>query len=335
MEIIRHTLNEEVYIPEALIDQMLDKKICFLDIETTGFSRKYNHIILIGLLYINNSKIEVIQFLADNEKDEKNIINDFVKYIPQFEVIFNFNGDAFDIPFINARLKYYNYDYEIDKSLSMDIFKVVRNKKKILGLDKYNLKTIEKLLRISREDTISGKKSVELYFEYTKTKNNRIKDIILKHNYEDIYNLPKILKIFDIIEDKSKIILKTRYLNTNIEITIKIDSIKRTGNMMYVEGLTNTINLPDEMHYGDTHTINWYPQTGNLQISLEVEDGNLSDGSKCVFFNSIAFRQGLDNINRMNYKLPDNILMLSHNGNIIADNVEVLIKHLWQGLNKN
>lgn len=37
----------------------------------------------------------------------------------------------------------------------------------------------------------------------------------------------------------------------------------------------------------------------------------------------------------MNYKLPDNILILNHNGNIVVDNIEALIKHLWQELNKN
>lgn len=39
--------------------------------------------------------------------------------------------------------------------------------------------------------------------------------------------------------------------------------------MMNVEGVTNTIYLPDEMHYGDTHTFKWCPQTGKFQISLQ------------------------------------------------------------------
>lgn len=335
MEVIKHTLDEQFNIPETLINQISDKKMCFLDIETTGFSRKFNHIILIGLLYVNNSKTEVIQLFADNEKDEKNLLNEFVKYILGFEVIFTYNGDAFDIPFINSRLSHCNIDYEIDKSLSIDIFKVIRNKKNILGLEKYNLKTIEKLLEISREDTISGKESVELYYEYTKTKNNKIKDIILKHNYEDIYNLPKILKIFDFIDDKSRIKFNTEYLNKSIEIAIEVDSIKHNGNMMNVEGVTNTIYLPDEMHYGDTHTFKWCPQTGKFQISLQTEEGNLSDGGKCIYFDSRVFSQNIDRINKMNYKLPDNILILNHNGNIVVDNIEALIKHLWQELNKN
>src|SRR5690554_1075125 len=100
MEIIKHTIDEQIIFPRAL-NQISDKKVCFLDIETTGFSRKFNQIILIGFLYFDNSKTEVIQIFAGNKKDEKNLLSEFVKYISNFEVIITFNGDAFDIPFIN------------------------------------------------------------------------------------------------------------------------------------------------------------------------------------------------------------------------------------------
>lgn len=332
MEIIKHTIDEQIIFPRAL-NQISDKKVCFLDIETTGFSRKFNQIILIGFLYFDNSKTEVIQIFAGNKKDEKNLLSEFVKYISNFEVIITFNGDAFDIPFINSRLSYHSINYEIDKSLSIDILKVIRNNKNLLGLEKYNLKAIENLLGINREDTISGKESIEMYYEYIKTKNNNIMDTILGHNYEDIYNLPKIIKIFDIIEDKSRLNINIEYLNCSIDIAIKFDSVKCKGNMMHVEGFTNTLELPDEMHYGDSHTFKWSPQIGELQISFQIENGKLSDGSKCIYINSKVLGISNDKINKMNYKLPDEILILYHNGKIVMDNFEVLIRQLWQNLN--
>lgn len=335
MEVIRHVLDEQIDIPDTLKNQIADRKVCFMDIETTGFSRKYNHIILIGLLYTNNSKTEIIQFLGNDEKDEKNLLCDFIRYVSDFEVMITFNGDAFDIPFINCRLVHHSIDYQIKNIQSIDMLKIIRNKKNLLGLEKYNLKSIEKLLGINREDTISGKESVEMYYKYIKTKNNNIKDIILRHNYEDIYNLPKIMKIFDIIDYKSRINLKTEYLNYSIDIAVEVESIECRGNMMHVEGLTNTLNLPDEMHYGTSHTFKWCPQTGKIQISLEIESGKLSDGSKCIYYDSKVLELNTDEINRLKYNLPDNILILSHNGNILADNIEILIKHLWQELSKN
>ncbi len=335
MEVIRHVLDEQINIPDTLKNQIEDRKICFMDIETTGFSRKYNHIILIGLLYTNNSKTEIIQFFANNEKDEKNLLCDFIRYASDFEVMITFNGDAFDIPFINCRLAHHSIDYQIKNLQSIDILRIIRNKKNLLGLEKYNLKSIEKTLGINREDTISGKESVEMYYEYIKTKNNDIKDIILRHNYEDIYNLPKIMKIFDIIDHKSRINFKTEYLNYNIDIAIEIEKIECKGNMMHVEGQTNTLKLPEEMHYGAAYTFKWYPQIGKIQISLEIENGKLSDGSKCIYFDSKAIELDSDQINRLRYNLPDNILILSHNGNIVADNIEILMKYLLQELSKN
>ncbi|SCG82666.1 hypothetical protein DW1_1093 [Proteiniborus sp. DW1] len=330
MEVIRHTLDEQIDIPNSLKRELSDKKFCFIDIETTGFSRKYNYIILIGILYAENSKIEVIQLFADNKKDEHNLLRRFINYIVDFDAIISFNGDAFDIPFINSRLQENNIGYEIDKKLSLDILKVIRSKKDLLGLEKCNLKSIEKALDINREDTISGKESVELYSEYVNSKNNNIKEIILRHNYEDIYNLPKILKIFDIIEDKSVIKFSIDFLNHIINISIDVENINHKGNILYIEGTTDTSKFEDEVHYGTTYTFKWYPQTGIFQIGLEIKDGKLSDGSKCMYFDSRKFNINIGEVNKKNYNLPDNIIILKHNGNFVVDNIELLARCIWQ-----
>lgn len=335
MEIIRYTLDEQIDIPNSLKRELSDKKLCFIDIETTGFSRKYNHIILIGILYTENSKTEVIQLFAHNKKDEQNLLCKFIDYIVDFDVIITFNGDAFDIPFINSRLHENNIDYEIDKNISLDILKIVRKKKNLLGLEKYNLKSIEKVLDINREDTISGKESVELYKEYVDSKNNDIKDIILRHNYEDIYNLPKVLKIFDIIEDKSVIKFSIDYLNYLINISIDVERIDHKGNMLYIEGFTDTLKFEDEVHYGTTYIFKWYPQKGMYQIGLEIENGKLSDGSNCMYFDSREFNINIGEINKMNFNLPGNIIMLKHNDSIMVDNIELLIRCIWQEFKNN
>lgn len=335
MEVIKHTLNEQINIPNILKNQITDKKICFMDIETTGFSRKYNQIILIGMLYSNNSKTEIVQLFSSSEKDEKELLCKFKDLISDFEFIVTFNGDAFDIPFINSRFSHHNIDYQIDKDKSIDILKVIRKNKNILDLEKYNLKSIERFLGIEREDKISGKESIEMYFEYTKTKNNDTKDIILMHNYEDIYNLPKIMKIFDVIDVKSRINFKSMYLNHNIDIAIEVDSAEYNGNMMFLEGSTNILNLSEEIHYGNDYVFKWYPQIGKFQISFQTENGKLSDGSKCLYIDSNTFKSNIGEINKLNYTLPDNIIMLNHNNCMVKDNIELFIKYLWEELNNN
>ena len=72
------------------------------------------------------------------------------------------------------------------KDNDIDILKIIKPFKEKLSLPDFKLKTIEKYLGIYREDTISGKESVQLYNEYVSSNCNKLKDKILLHNYEDI-----------------------------------------------------------------------------------------------------------------------------------------------------
>jgi uncharacterized protein YprB with RNaseH-like and TPR domain len=56
--------------------------ICFFDIETTGFSRNYNIVYLIGAVYFRNGISHYLQWLAESDSDEAYILsafNDFLK----------------------------------------------------------------------------------------------------------------------------------------------------------------------------------------------------------------------------------------------------------------
>ena len=44
--------------------------ICFFDIETTGFSRNYNIVYLIGAVYFRNGISHYLQWLAESDSDD-------------------------------------------------------------------------------------------------------------------------------------------------------------------------------------------------------------------------------------------------------------------------
>jgi hypothetical protein len=113
-----------------------------------------------------------------------------------FDTIVTYNGKSFDVPFVNARMKKNCIDYEINHK-HLDLIYNVRANKSTLGLTSCSLKSVEKLLEIKREDTIDGGESIDLYYQYLKSEDEALKRKILLHNYEDVYNLPEILKIFD------------------------------------------------------------------------------------------------------------------------------------------
>jgi len=165
--------------------------VMFLDIETTGLSHKHK-IVLIGLVCIKkNMPTRVIQIFNDDYQSERDMLNYLLKIIDEEETDYfiSYNGNAFDFPFINARLEYYHIRRRLNKKLNLDLLRIARRHKKDIGIPQLNLKSIEKHLHISREDTISGKESIILYFEYVSNKSQALEYIILKHNYDDIINM--------------------------------------------------------------------------------------------------------------------------------------------------
>ena len=82
--------------------------ICFFDIETTGFSRNYNIVYLIGAVYFRNGITHYLQWLAESDSDEAYILSAFNDFLKDFHTLIHFNGDAFDIPFITERAAHLN-----------------------------------------------------------------------------------------------------------------------------------------------------------------------------------------------------------------------------------
>ena len=98
MKIIEKILSENLPI---------DNDTFIFDIETTGLNPRFCKIILIGILYNCQDKTIIKQFFAENENDEKELLTNFIEEIYHFKNHITFNGLAFDIGFINYRLKKY------------------------------------------------------------------------------------------------------------------------------------------------------------------------------------------------------------------------------------
>ena len=65
-------------------------KICFFDIETTGFSREYNICYLIGAVYTKNGKTFYNQWLAESDSDEASILSAFNEFVKDYDYIIHF-----------------------------------------------------------------------------------------------------------------------------------------------------------------------------------------------------------------------------------------------------
>lgn len=181
------------------------EKIIYFDIETTGFSRKYCIVYLIGCMYYSGDELCYTQWLAENFNDEANVLMAFNKFIKDFDTVIHFNGNSFDIPFVTERGKKYNLEFDFDNYQSIDIYKPVSKLNHILKMENNKQKSFEKLLGINRSDPFSGGDLIEVFKHYVESKDERLLFPLLLHNKEDVWNmgvLTDLLSISDIFEYK-------------------------------------------------------------------------------------------------------------------------------------
>ncbi len=180
MEIIKNSIKN--------LDIKEDEVI--LDIETTGLSAKYSAIYMIGLIYKEEKKLKFEQLFALKKEDEYEILFTLFKIIKDKKII-SYNGDSFDMRFIKERADIYGLD--CPKYTSIDLIKPARKLKTLLGLTDVKLKTIENYFGYDREDEFTGGMLIELYYAFLENFDDKLKQVILLHNYEDVLNLEALI----------------------------------------------------------------------------------------------------------------------------------------------
>lgn len=302
-----------------------EKKICFLDIETTGLSRKYNNIYLIGVIYFdeNKDKWYLKQFFANHFDEEKILLEKFNSFISKFNLIVTYNGDSFDIPFIKHRFNKYNINSNIMSIESFDIYRKIRANSSYLNLKNLKLKTIEESLGIYRKDEYSGKDCISFYHQYMNSRNHILKEKILKHNFDDLYYLVDVLEILEVIDD-----IKTLYIKYNgNKMKTKIENIIIMGDVFKIFCNTSLIDEDINIIYYQTgFSVSW--QSNSITLNIEVREGLITPTKKALFLNKANFPSRIELKALSQYIVPDNIILLEVEGKYIMENVKNLIREL-------
>ena len=196
MEIIRKDLAYtedraalEVLLSPAFGNVSLEDALLY-DIETTGLNPKASQLYLLGILLFHKENSEFIQYFAESVRDEEEILEQFFQLCQTKKVLISFNGEGFDNRFIEAMAKSYGkLPFHLNLK-QLDLFKLIRKRKKFYGLESCSLKSCERFLGIYREDRCSGGELISVYREYLQDKDSEKKNMLLLHNREDIQNLP-------------------------------------------------------------------------------------------------------------------------------------------------
>ena len=162
------------------------EKLLFFDIETTGFSPKTSTLYLVGAVFWEDSSWSVIQWMAESNSEEKEVLNAFFTFCQDYSMLVHFNGEGFDIPYLLQKAEQYELKAPISSMKSLDIYRSIRPFGKMLHLTHMNQKSLEAFLGIHREDRYTGGELIAVYHSYEKAPSDEALALLLLHNLDDL-----------------------------------------------------------------------------------------------------------------------------------------------------
>lgn len=189
--------KQQISLKELGIDypMELSEDSLIFDIETTGFSPKTSFLYMIGWVSYKDGCLNITQILSSQKEEEKDILKEFTGVCGEYTRCITYNGDGFDIPFLNEKAKKYGLPCPTAHFSSADIYKMIKPIQAILKLENLKQKTLENFLGIKRNDLYSGGELIRHYFEYEKSRSQVEEKLLLLHNYEDLVGLIHILSM--------------------------------------------------------------------------------------------------------------------------------------------
>lgn len=191
------TVNK-TFVPEQFYPGICpsDRKILFFDIETTGFSREFHMIYLIGAASCSNGEWHLLQWFAENPEEEADVIQAFLDYSQKYDTLIHFNGQRFDLPFTQARAQACEIPWTLNFEESIDLMDLIKPYKTFCHLDNCRQKSIEQLLSLSsRKDTMSGGELIPVYYNYVHTQNKQALHLLLLHNADDVRGMTGLTQV--------------------------------------------------------------------------------------------------------------------------------------------
>lgn len=278
MKKIEKTFDTPAYIKNfKLLD--LENSV-FFDIETTSLSAKNGHIYIIAVLYkISESKYNFIQWFADSLLDEQQILIEFRDFIKDYDTLVHFNGDSFDIPYINKAALSYGMEPFLSELKSMDIYRKACPLKKVFDLSSIKQKSIEEYFGINRKDLYNGGELISIYNTYTLEKNKELLDTLLLHNEEDVLGLLSILpllayyKLFEADINYESYELEDSYLSfacnlhfplpKDIRLNMQDFSLYTANDVLYIKVL---LYKGESMHFFEDYKNYYYLPLEDMAI---------------------------------------------------------------------
>lgn len=169
--------------------------ILFVDIETTGLSPATASIYLMGCCFYDHGEWMIRQWLCERPEEEPELLNAFATHLDSYQTLIHFNGNQFDLPFIEKRASAHGMNITFEGMTGIDIYKRIYPYRHFLRLTNCKQKTLEEFLSINREDLYSGGELISVYKSFCKTHDEEALGLLLTHNRDDVYGMIRLLPI--------------------------------------------------------------------------------------------------------------------------------------------
>lgn len=254
-------------------------EILFVDIETTGFTAQTSQLYLIGCAFYEDNAWYIRQYFANRLDEEAEILINFHEFSNKYKVLIHFNGNNFDIPYLNQKCEQLGLPFDFCHFQGIDLYKRVTPYKKFLKLPNCKQKTIEQYLGIDRKDIYSGGELISLYHDFVKDPSIELYETLLLHNADDMKGMLQLIPIlayYDLFNMPIKVtkVQANRYTDyqgiSKQELVMKLvlpsslpSPISNIGNGFYFngkdkEGILKVPIYEEEMKYFYTNYKDYY-----------------------------------------------------------------------------
>lgn len=316
MEILKIPINPN---PGEYTFVDLDK-LLILDIETTGLSSKYSWIYLIGLAYYDTKDKEwfIEQLFAEDSSEENKILSALLPYLNARSLVVTYNGDAFDLPFIKARMD--KHSISMAPIESLDLYKLLKSNNIYFTFPNLKLKTVEESLGIIREDQYTGKECIDFYKEFTKTGSTDLKEIVLRHNHDDLSSMPGLLRLIQFVDDRKTI----RLVKNDQAINLYIEELGITEEMLIINGTYSSDSDVPIRFYAQDWSLD-LRDDNTFSMSYELIYAINEDDLKVALIEVTNLGISEDGFSNMDMRIPSGYIIVSDGKNLNTDNIKALI----------